>query len=40
MSPDPRSDYTELKNTDVDVDAELMGWVGGLRRGRQETLVP
>jgi len=28
MSPDPRSDYTELKNKDVDVDAELMGGDG------------
>jgi catechol 2,3-dioxygenase-like lactoylglutathione lyase family enzyme len=30
MSPDPRSDYTELKNKDVDVDAELMGGDGGV----------
>ena len=25
ISPDPRADYTELKNKDVDVEAELMG---------------
>lgn len=30
MSPDPRADYTELKNNDVDVDAELMGGDGGV----------
>lgn len=30
MSPDPRSDYTELKNKHVDVDAELMGGDGGV----------
>lgn len=30
ISPDPRADYTELKNKDVDVEAELMGGEGGV----------